>query len=269
MVSTVALCPRGPSSQMAPCSLTHGMSFLTCAHFSRVPPLNTLKNIANIMPCLRIGGDWLETFLKMLIFLTIKILKTLQSYWPDNMKWRWTAFAFAMFLILKCHQQRLIFDLETFFLLSTYQSAFTSYRESFAIRKWFNCSFRKKLVVFRGRRRRWTENQFVQHERLKVVRATLSGTITLFTPPTTQWYFCNILPYLRRAFNFWLLWLRHFRAKFLAPRNFCLFACLNFKLVFLYLVPLDICVSRFLSPRTLPTEGYRKSKLGSIFHIQV
>lgn len=140
----------------------------------------------------------------------------------------------------------------------------------FALRKWFNWSFRKKLVVFRGRRCCWTENQFVRHEKAKVVRATLSGTITLFTTPTTtQWYFCNILPYLRRAFNFWLLWLRHFRAKFLVPRNFCLFACLNFKLVFLYLVPLDICVSRFLSPRTLPTEGYRKSKLGSIFHIQV
>lgn len=115
MVSTVALCPRGPSSQMAPCSLTHVMSFLTCAHFSRVPPLNTLKNIADIMPCLRIGGDWLETFLKMLIFLTIKILKTLQSYWPDNMKWRWTAFVFAMFLILKCRQQSRIFNLETIF----------------------------------------------------------------------------------------------------------------------------------------------------------
>ena len=139
----------------------------------------------------------------------------------------------------------------------------------FAIRKWFNWSFRKKVVVFRGRRRCWTENQFVLHEKAKVVRATLSGTSTLFTTPsTTQWYFCNILPYLR-PFNFWLLWLWHFRAKFLAPRNFCLFACLNFKLVFLYLVPLDICVSRFLSPRTLPTEGYRKSKLGSIFHIQV
>ena len=56
---------------------------------------------------------------------------------------------------------------------------------------------------------------------------------------------------------------------FSPPPNFCLLACLNFKLVFLYFVPLDICVSRFLSPRTLPTEGYRKSKLRSIFHIHL
>ena len=55
----------------------------------------------------------------------------------------------------------------------------------FAIGKQFNCSFRKKSVVFRGRRRRWTENQFVRHDKLKVVRAMLSGTITLFTPSTT------------------------------------------------------------------------------------
>ena len=59
----------------------------------------------------------------------------------------------------------------------------------FAIRKWFNWSFRKKLGVFRGRRRCWTENQFALHEKAKVVRATLSATITLFT---TRWYFCNI-----------------------------------------------------------------------------
>ena len=140
-----------------------------------------------------------------------------------------------------------------------------------SIRKWFNWSFRKKLVVFRGRRRCRTENQFVRHEKLKVVRATLSGTITLFTPlPTTHLYFCNILPYLR-PFNFWFLPVvtLAFPCKISSPPNFCLFACLNFKLVFLYFVPLDICVSRFLSPRTLPTEGYWKSKLGSIFHIQV
>ena len=144
------------------------------------------------------------------------------------------------------------------------------YAESFATGKWFNCSFRKKLVVFRGRRRCWTENQFVRHERLKVVRATLSATITLFTPPTTQWYFCNILPYLR-PFNFWFLpaVTLAFPCKISRPPNFCLLACLNFKLVFLYFVPLDICVSRFLSPRTLPTEGYRKSKLRSIFHIHL
>ena len=105
--------------------------------------------------------------------------------------------------------------------------------ESFASRKWFNWSFRKKVVVFRRRRRCWTENQFVRHDSLKVVRATLSGTITLFTPSTTtQWYFCDILPYLQ-TFNFWFLPARTlaFPCKISRPlRNFCLFACLNFKL---------------------------------------